>query len=106
MSIEQLLEEKQQFHNIDDLIQKAAANNGELAGIAFADDRFVREAEAKGLIKVREADGWSMHDTIHLTHYSRMKAGLPPIIRRPSATSVHAISAFTARLFGKSSTNS
>ncbi len=106
MSIEKLFEEKQPFQNIDDLIQKVAANKGELSGIAFADDKFVKEAEALRLIKVREADGWSMHDTIHLTPYSRMKAGLPPIIRQPSSvtTALHMVAAFFGRLFGKKTT--
>jgi hypothetical protein len=102
MSIEQLFEEKQQFHNIDDLIQKAAANNGELSGIAISEDKVVKEAEVLGLIKVREADGWSMHDTIHLTPRSRLTAGLPPIVRRPSvvSTAAHVALAFVAKLFG------
>ncbi|MBB3656534.1 hypothetical protein FHX15_001762 [Rhizobium sp. BK650] len=108
MDTEHLFEEQQQFHSVDDLMQKAAANKGELSGIAISEDKVVKEAEALGLIKVREADGWSMHDTVHLTPRSRLNAGLPPIVRRPSAASVvlHTIAAFAMRVFGKSRTNS
>jgi len=104
MSIEKLFEEKQQFQGIDDLIQKVAANSGELSGIAISEDKVVKEAEALGLIKVREADGWSMHDTVQLTPRSRVKVGLPPIVRRPSVVStvLHMALAFVAKLFGKS----
>lgn len=49
MGIEQLFEKTQQFHNIDDLIQKVAANKGVLSGIAISEHQVVKEAEALGM---------------------------------------------------------
>ena len=92
MGIEELFEETPQFHEIDELIQKVAANKRELSG-------------SLGLVDVRESDGRSMHGTIHRTPRSRPKDGLQPIVRRPSAASValHAALAFITKLFGKKS---
>lgn len=92
MGIEQLFEETPQFHNIDELIQKAAENKRELSG-------------SLGLVDIREGDGRSMHGTIRRTPRSRRKDSLQPIVRRRSAASValHAVLAFITKLFGKKS---
>ena len=84
MGIEQLFEEAQQVYDIDALIQAAAADKRQLSGIALS-NKIVKETISPGRADVREGDGWSMGDQIHLTPRSRPKAGLQPIVRQPSA---------------------
>jgi hypothetical protein len=103
MGIEQLFEETQQVYDIDELIQTVALNKGNVSGIVSSKDKVVKEAISPRGVDAREGDGWSMRDEIHPTPRSRLKAGLQPSIRRPSAAPValRVATAFIARLFGK-----
>lgn len=103
MDIEQLFEETQQVYDIDKLIQAVAAGERELSGSAISKNKLVEEPISPGRADVLEGDGWSVRDAIHPTPHSRPKAGLQPVVRRPSAMPLawHAAMAFVAKLFGR-----
>ncbi|TCR95974.1 hypothetical protein [Rhizobium sp. BK418] len=90
------------FKDTDELLRVLTDNEGEIVSIGLSEDPIVWQASELGLVEVRLGDGWTMRDTVLLTPKSRLKMGLPPLVKKPTiaASFLHAAMTVFGKLFG------
>ena len=90
------------FKDMDELMRVLTDNDGEIVNVGLSEDPVVWQASELGLVDIRLGDGWTMRDTVLLTPKSRLKMGLPPLIKKPTiaASILHAAMTAIGKLFG------
>lgn len=92
------------FQDTDHLLRVLVDNDGEIVDVGLSEDPIVWRASELGLVDIALGDGWTMRDTVRLTARSRVKMGLPPIIKKPTMAAIGLRAALVAvgKLFGAS----